>query len=198
MFAGYTQFTAPQTGGVVALDTVTGREQWRTAFPAATNLRVGVGSAGGVVVVNGVVIAAAGDGRIHGLRRVTGAHLWSIPPVGEGAPDVRALAVTGRTLFAGSLTGRVVAYDTSTRRERWRDGDPLDGSIAFEIASDRRNVYVPYLAGRLVALDAATGVERWRTRDDLKGFVWPPAPGAGRLVAAASVAGLFAFHLESR
>jgi outer membrane protein assembly factor BamB len=104
------------------------------------------------------------------------------------------LAVAGRLLIAGSLTGRVTAYDLATRQERWRRS-PMTASIVFGIASDERTIYVPYLSGPLVALGAEDGVERWRTSSDTVGFSWKPLIVAGRLLAASSGAGFFAFRL---
>jgi outer membrane protein assembly factor BamB len=108
-------------------------------------------------------------------------------------PDFRPLALAGPLLIAGSLTGEVAAYDLATRRERWRRV-PVTASIVFGIAADAHTVYVPYLAGPLIALDAGRGIERWRTDPDASGFSWKPLVVAGRLLAASSSAGFFAFR----
>ena len=104
------------------------------------------------------------------------------------------MALAGQWLIAGSLTGRVTAYDLATRQERWRRV-PITASIVFGIATDEHTVYVPYLSGPLVALGVEDGVERWRTGPDTSEFSWKPLITAGRLLAASSAAGFFAFRL---
>ena len=114
--------------------------------------------------------------------------------------EFRTLTLAGRRLVAGSLTGVVTAYDLATQQELWRSA-PMTASIVFGMASDGHTVYVPYLSGRLIALGAEDGSERWRTDSDTFGFSWKPLiiPGlagqAGRLLAASSGAGFFAFRL---
>lgn len=79
-FAGYTTFTAPNSGGVVAVEVSSGKELWRRPFPPPETAVVkSTGSAGGPVVVDGLVVAADGEGTIFGFDAVTGAIRWSIP-----------------------------------------------------------------------------------------------------------------------
>jgi len=201
VIAGYTTFAAPNVGGIVALNSATGQERWRAAFPRASGPSLGTSSAGGPVLLDEVVVAASGDGTIHAFDRTEGSIRWSIPRLsgplpGTGAApdrDFRPLTRTGRTLVAGSLTGDVVAYDLETRRERWRYSGVSHGSVALGIASDDEVVYVPYLSGRLVAINVSDGSERWRMGDGNSGFSWPPLPDGDRLFAAGSKAGFFAF-----
>jgi len=200
IFAGFTSFGARSSGGVAAVEAVSGRERWRWAFPDLDGISTGAGLSGGPLVAGDLVLAVNRDGTIHAIDRASGRSLWSLPPVITRAPlrggqtmhDFRALACSDEIVFAGSLTGTVVAYDLRTRRERWRQ-TPFDSSVAFGIASDRHSVYVPYLSGRMVALDAATGAERWRTPRGLTGLSWKPFVSGDRLYAAGS-SGLVAFH----
>jgi outer membrane protein assembly factor BamB len=201
VFAGYTTFGegAGDTGGVIALDRATGREVWRRAFRP----RSGGGSAafgGGLVAVGPLVVASSGGGRIHALDASTGAVRWSLPSVRRPGPaadrserDLRPLAAAGRMLYAGSLTGTVVAYDIGARQERWRYADHSRGSTGPRIAADGDTVYVPHLGGVLVALEAATGTERWHIGDDSSRFLWAPVLTPERMYLVASGGGLFAF-----
>jgi outer membrane protein assembly factor BamB len=186
--AGYTTFRAPTTGGVVALDVLTGEARWHVALPASSNPLVGVGAAGSPLRVDDLVVVSNRDGSIHGLRRADGAAVWRIEgldlplipnsPIPEPPgpkPDIRALARSGRRLFAGSLTGHVVAYDLDTRARRWRHLGAQNGSIGFQIAADDRTVYFPAFSGRLTAVRIADGTERWRYGDYLNRVLWPPA-----------------------
>jgi outer membrane protein assembly factor BamB len=197
LFAAYTSFTAPNTGGVVALDRATGGVRWRSAFPPAAEKRTATNAAGGPLAVDDVVIATRGDGVIHAFDRGDGTIRWVLAGVnvpGRTVDDYRPLARTGRTLVAGSLTGIVDAFDLRTREKKWRYSGELNGSIAFSIAADDRYVYVPYIGGRLVALDAADGTERWRTGNLKSGFVWPPASAGDRIYLAGSGAGFYALR----
>jgi outer membrane protein assembly factor BamB len=186
----FAAFTAPdelRTGGLVAVDLATGRERWRRRLAFA----------GGPLPAGTIVLAAGQDGSIHAFDRHSGASRWLIPSASStpwNGPDFRPLALSGRLLIAGSLTGGVTAYDLATRRERWRSA-PMAASIVFGIAADAHAVYVPYLAGRLIALEADRGDERWLTSPDAFGFSWKPLIAAGRLLAASSNAGFFAFRL---
>lgn len=195
--AVYMRFPTPGAGGIVVLDALTGQERWRAPFPAGT----GPASrpAGGPLFANDCVVAASGDGAIHGFDRTDGARQWTIPPLGDTgiggwdstAQDFRALARVGPLLVAGSLTGIMSAYRTATRAERWRRAS-VDASTAFGIAADAELVYVPHLSGDLVAIGAADGLERWRLGRG-PGFRWPPALDADRFYLSGSNSGFFAF-----
>jgi outer membrane protein assembly factor BamB len=185
--AGYTTFSAPPVGGVVVLDPVTGRERWRASFPRASDPLLGTGSNGGPILAGDLVIASSGDGTVYAFDRAKGSIAWTLPPISTLSPilqgpfplpdtpgaDYRPLARTWRTLFVGSLKGQVIAYDLTTRREKWRYEGVYNGSVSFGLASDDRSVYVPYASGRHVALDQFTGAERWRTTDARDAFNWP-------------------------
>jgi len=197
LVAAFATMTAPTSGGVVALDASTGAERWRTEFPALPN-GIGVGAAGKPLAVGDLIVVANRDGSIHALARDDGAPVFVIagldrrllpdspvPGLPGPRPDFRALASSGRSLFAGSLTGYVVAYDLDTRRERWRHLGGQNGSIGFHLAADAQAVYFPAFSGRLTAVSTANGVERWRIGDGLNTFLFPPALAGDRAYATA-------------
>ncbi|PYR60691.1 MAG: hypothetical protein DMF91_11655 [Acidobacteria bacterium] len=198
VFAAYTSFAAPNTGGVVAVDKATGGVRWRTAFPPASERPTATNAAGGPLLFDDVVIATRGDGIIHAFDRADGTIRWVLAGVNvpgrQTVDDFRPLARSGRTLIAGSLTGVVDAYDLSTHEKKWRYSGEMNGSIAFALAANERYVYVPYVGGRLVALNVADGTERWRTGNFRAGFVWPPEPAGDRIYLAGSGAGFFALR----
>jgi outer membrane protein assembly factor BamB len=205
--AGYSTFGRPVTGGLVVVDRVSGRERWRRGFPRGSP-DAATGFAGGPVVTGDLVIAASGDGRIHGFDRLTGLPRWVLPrvirPDGRTQDrDWRALAVSGSSLIAGSVTGVLTMFDMRVRREgsergvraareKWRYAHPEGGSIALRITADERSVYVPHLGGILVALDIRDGRKRWEIGGFNDGFNWAPAVVGGGAYAAASRTGLFA------
>jgi outer membrane protein assembly factor BamB len=196
--AAYMQFPSPGSGGLVAYDTATGRALWRAGFPEAT----GPASrpAGGPLIVDDWVVAASGDGAIHGFSRLDGSRPWTIPPLrdarselwGGSTQDFRALAYVRPSLIAGSLTGTIASYRAATGAEPWRRA-AVEASTAFGIGAADDLVYVPHLSGDLVALDARDGRERWRLGRQW-GFRWPPAIDDDRLYLAGSTAGFFAFQ----
>ncbi len=202
--ASYTTMAAPLQGGVVAADAATGRERWRTAFPRPSAPLVETGASGGPLFVDSWVVASSGDGSIHAFDRRTGLLQWTIPRLPDGLPgtgasperDFRPLARAGRLLVAGSLTGRVSAYDLVTREERWRFFPALHASVAMNIVSDGRYVYAPYFAGTFIVLDAETGEERWRVGDWKRGLSWPVAVVGERVFAAGAGVGFLAFMRE--
>jgi outer membrane protein assembly factor BamB len=187
---------------VVAVDASNGKELWRARFPETDSSRRPTIWAGGLVLLGDVVIASSGDGAIHGFRRATGELVWSIPTlegpftgiIRSSERDYRPLVAANGVLVAGSVTGYVVGYDLSSRKEVWRHAGGDDGSTAFQFSHDASTVYVPYASGMIVALDIATGCERWRVGDFTIGFIWPPAVEGSRFYAAASHTGLYAFR----
>ncbi len=179
VFAGFTLFDSPPSGGLLAVDAVNGQERWRATFDG-----VGVTWAGGPGVAGDVVVCAASTGRVLAFDRVSGASRWTLRQE-RGLPprDFRPLAVSGRNLAAGSLSGEVDVYDLTSRTVRWRHPGP-DGSVAFGIVQDGRAVYVPTMGGRLTALDVIDGHALWRTEPGQGRFTWPPAVAGDRVYAS--------------
>jgi outer membrane protein assembly factor BamB len=199
--AGYTTFTAPARGGIVALDISTGHERWRTAFPRPNNASLGSAWAGGPLTMRELIVAATSSGEVYGLDRNDGSIRWSLPAVGEPcvgsasppSQDFRPLSVTGRTLVAGSLTGCLEAFNLDTRSVLWRHPGIDDGSVAFSVVTDNETVYVPYVGGRLRAFRVSDGKLRWEIGNARRRFHWPPALVDGRMLVA-SAEGFFAFR----
>jgi outer membrane protein assembly factor BamB len=196
--AGFTVFGAPATGGVVAVDRLSGREIWRTSFPPSDRVRAS-GLAGGPVVLQQEIVAASADGSIFCFGLEDGRLRRSLSM--ENAldnqgprPEFRALASDGHSLLAGSLQGLVTAYRDGDRNALWRFRSPQDGSVAFNVSLNHGVAYVPFLSGRLVAIDLATGQQRWRLGSPDSPFPWPPATDGNRLFLS-SPAGFFAFQV---
>jgi outer membrane protein assembly factor BamB len=197
--AGFSEFTLPGVGGVVMMAADSGRVLWKRHFPLPEDPTLSTHLGGGPVFDGDVVIAASGDGVIHGFDVATGEITWSIPrvrPAGTSliSPDrdFRALTITNGTLVSGSATGIVIGYDVRTREEKWRFHDPTIWSTAFRISSADGVAYIPYLSGMVVALDVATGRELWRIGEWSTGFIWPPAFSDNRIVISGSGHGYIA------
>jgi outer membrane protein assembly factor BamB len=199
--AGYTTFSAPARGGIVALDVSTGHERWRAAFPRSDEPSLGSAWAGGPLSIQNFIVAASSRGEVYGLDRSDGSIRWSLPRVGEScvggssspSQDFRPLSVTGRTLVAGSLTGCLEAFNLDTRFVRWRHAGVDDGSVAFSIVTDNQTVYVPSVGGRLRAFNLSDGKLRWEIGNARRRFHWPPAMTDGFMLLA-SAEGFFAFR----
>lgn len=204
IFAGFTTNVAPATGGLVALDAGSGAIRWVAKLPEPSSPFSQSNWAGGLVLADDLVIASAGDGRIHAFDVVSGTLRWSLPKLGgdirsivpPSDRDHRVLAYARGILIAGSVTGYVVAFDIATQRERWRHAGGLDGSTAFLFSSDARSVFVPYVSGMVVALDLETGRERWRMGDYQVGFMWPPTVQGDQLFIGATRTGFHAFRIQ--
>jgi outer membrane protein assembly factor BamB len=201
--AGFTEFTAPNGGGVVVVAKDTGRVLWKQRFPSPADPSLGTNWAGGPILVDDEVIASSGDGNIHAFDAGSGALRWTIPKVSGPSPfpvaadrDFRALALAGALLVCGSLTGQIVAFDRVSREERWRFTGTGLGSTAFRIAAIDGVVYVPFANGRLVALGAADGRELWRLGDWTSGFLWPPAARGGAILLSGAGDGMSAVRAE--
>lgn len=202
---GYTTFTAPVVGGVVAVDADSGRERWRFRFPA-DDASPAPHFAGGPVLTDDLAIATGGDGRIWAFDLASGAVRWSIPRLAGPIDGIitttdreqRALAVIGDRLIVGSLTGYLTAYDLTTRREVWQRPQGWLGSLSWHpFAHADGVVYVPFVSGFLHAIDVATGAERWRTLDYRRGFLWPVAVAGDRVIVAAA-SGIWALAAPAR
>ncbi|MEO5820477.1 MAG: PQQ-binding-like beta-propeller repeat protein [Vicinamibacteraceae bacterium] len=173
--ATYRRHGLTPAGGLAAFDG-RGRRLWRRA------LRPGVGAAGPPVAVGSVLVLAGTDGTLTCWDARTGLARGTLSSPEPGGPDVRrppaapirAMAGVGNLLVAGSLTGRVVAYDVRTRREAWRFHHP-DGVATLRLHADATTVYAPFTDDTLIALDASTGRERWRLGGPDRRVEWPPA-----------------------
>lgn len=199
--AGYTEFVAPNLGGVVLLAADTGRVLWKRPFPVPRDRSLSVNWAGGPILVDDLVIVSAGDGIIHAYDIASGDERWSIPPVTvqpgnliDPARDFRGLAVSGRILVSGSLTGEIVGYDLDSREERWRYSAGRLGSVIFRIEAINDLVYVPFAGGTLIALQAHDGAELWRVGDWTASILWPPVLWQDLVIVSGAVDGLSAFH----
>jgi len=186
--ARLTTFGIPDTGAVLALAARTGEERWRFTLDPDH-----AAPAGGPLFVEDLVVISSREGEIVGLDRGTGSVRWSLPPLRPSQWDVRALANSGRRLFATSLSGVLVAYDLASRTELWRFSDPFAGSMRLTIKSDEAFVYVPYFSGRVSAVDVNSGRERWRAGSRSMWFGWAPTI-AGDNILLSGNEGIFAFR----
>ncbi|MBO0657327.1 PQQ-like beta-propeller repeat protein [Streptomyces triculaminicus] len=172
--------TTDQPGGLLAVDTATGRSRW--------DKQVGVEywDPSGVTVSDGTVYLVSSTGTAMAFRSEDGRRLWVTEPLGNGAPS--APVVLGSTVCirlhrntddeAPFAPGVLCGLDAGTGRVRWT----AESSSVFE--SLRRQQLLLARAGKLddvrtdpplSALDPRTGTVRWQI----------PAPGGEEHVAVA-------------
>jgi outer membrane protein assembly factor BamB len=185
---GETLYIGTLDGTVAALDTATGKVDWR--FDADRPVFCSP------AVADGVVYVAGYDLRFYALDAETGSVHWTAP-----LEDYvyTAPAVTDDTVYVGR--GGVVALDTATGRRRWsRTGEAAEGALAvtddcvittsgivegLSQGNGQRQwqfdppdpifgspvvaegtVYVAGSGGRIYGLDVGTGAELWRVDTD--------------------------------
>lgn len=155
-----------------------------------------VGSMG--IMPYGTSIIMSGDGgQIFSFDQPTGAVQWvaprlviaDVPSLSFG--DQRPVALSGRTVVAGSTSGYITAYDAGTGQQLWQVNPKLGSASRFPLASDERQVYVRFLGGQLAAFDVATGGEAWRMYRPT--FLNSPAVASNRLYVGGA-AGLYALR----
>lgn len=133
---------------VIGLDTESGERLWRT--PIADNAFTDP------VVVDGVVVFGADDGRIYAVEAASGDIRWRV----ETGYGVRGSPVRrGDTLFVGSRDDRLYALGTDGS-ERWtvKFGNDVDAGPAV----DSGRVYAGSADYTVAARAAATGDAVWR------------------------------------
>ena len=175
----FTTFGASPVGGLAVIDAHTGRKQWQRVVPGSE------GASGNPVMAGGVVFVASRDGVIHGFDVETGEPRGRLASARPGEQDYRPLAVGGRVLVAGSLSGELTGWDIQTRRLLWRHRPGLS-SVAFSLAVHHGLVLVPYLSNQLIALRLRDGRELWRLGTAAAQYRWVPHTDGSLLLATGS------------
>ena len=139
--------------GLVAYDMVAGTPAWRHRD---------MHQAAGLLVAEGVLIAAALDGTIRGFDPESGEERWAIQP------DPRSsFTATPTTLAPGRVAvaddrGRVTTLNPTTGRILWTT--ELEAPVQETPSAVDGLLVVPTTRGRLVALETETGSIRWTHR----------------------------------
>ncbi|ESR23612.1 Outer membrane protein YfgL, lipoprotein component of the protein assembly complex (forms a complex with YaeT, YfiO, and NlpB) [Lutibaculum baratangense AMV1] len=158
-----TAYVVTSDNVLVALNVADGSEKWRhrgigeatgvfgSASPAVSGGKVVVPySSGEIIVFN------ASDGTPAWLDALTGAsRLTSV----SGIDDVSRPVVFDGTVYAVSVSGRMIATSLSNGERRWAQS--VASSHTPAVAGN--SIFVATLEGAVVALDRATGKIRWRT-----------------------------------
>ena len=162
VYVAVTDLADGNTGGVVALDLITGAVRWRFATPIPVR--------GALAIAGTTVIAARIDGVVVGLDAVTGTPRWR-HALSAGI-DAQAGALFGSpTVEQGDVlvgTQRAVAsLSASTGGAAWTvdpipDGKDSQSLAAIAVDGDLAVGTFNRALGGLFAWDAETGHLRWR------------------------------------
>ena len=161
------------TGGVAALDAVTGAVRWQRELPpeGAGQPSGGMGSA---VFYGSLVIASSGDGRIYGLDRATGSIVWTTPRapwMGPIVGDIRHLVLCGDIVAASSTDQSITGLDAATGSLRWQV-NPERGSILDEMTVSDSTLYVAFLTFQVASVNCRRGRVNWLTSASVDGEFW--------------------------
>ena len=173
-------------GAVVALDTASGKELWRTSEEAISGNPVSTpviaGSSILVLEAGGVVSLDADDGRLAWRTDIVNP-LRSPPFLFQGTATPAPVSAVG-SVYAVDVTGRVYALDAETGAIRWdhalNDPSPVSPPL---VASDQ--ILVPTDSGAIDAIDRATGDLVWRLDASEAGFLRGLADAGEAIVAVA-------------
>lgn len=198
-------YVVANNGGAYALDARDGKIVWQHLGPVSASGMVG-GAA--PAVAGQTVYLPFRSGDVAALRRASGNEVWTARVAGRrlgeanaGVTDISGDPVLqGQTLFVGSRSGRIAAFDTATGEARWVATEgalgpvwPVGGSL-FAVSDQ----------GALVRLSAATGERIWSvplgryidTRERRRAEVvahYGPVLAGGRLRVASNDGGLRSF-----
>ncbi len=146
-----------QRGGLLAVDTRTGKVKWTSRPTGHGNPWVATAPA-----ISGDIVITIMNNTLVGLSLATGKELWRGPATKQSA----TVAVGSGLVYALGDDGNFYGLEAATGRERWKKrfrsagschALPVvrDGTVYVSVASVEGSEY-------LFALDANTGQERWR------------------------------------
>jgi outer membrane protein assembly factor BamB len=147
---------------VYALELASGRQRWRTVLDPGTDLQWAAPVVAGRQVLVADTLSHSGSAptsHLHALDADTGRRRWKAD---LHAPEQGFFAeppvVAGDRAYLATASRMLVAVDTRSGREVWRDeeGFPL-------VTGVRAGLVIALIGDRLVGFDSATGARRWQT-----------------------------------
>lgn len=105
-----------------------------------------------------VFAGSLSDGCLYAIDLAGGRTKWKYE---AGAPFVEAATVSGGTVFAADVSGRIHAVDAAGGARRWVFEDPHGGSFMSCPAAAGDRLLAGSRSGHLFALDARTGRLLW-------------------------------------
>lgn len=118
--------------------------------------------------------------------------LWSAD-IGTAEHFNLVPAFAGDSIYSAARDGRIVRFDASNGKERWRAY--ADIRLSGGVGADTRTAVVASEAGEVAAFDAENGKLRWRARVSSE-VLSPPAVGSGVVLVRSIDNRIFAFDAE--
>ena len=118
--------------------------------------------------------------------------LWSAD-IGTAEYFTLAPILAGDSIYAAARDGRVVRFDASNGKERWRAY--ADIRVSGGVGADTGTVVVASEAGEVAAFDAENGKVRWRARVSSE-VLSAPAVGSGLVLVRSIDNRIFAFGAQ--
>jgi outer membrane protein assembly factor BamB len=186
---------------MLALDAATGRQLWRTAYPAPFEMNSaskphGQGPKSTPVFSNGRLYSIGMTGTVTAWDAMSGRQLWQKPgsmPVPMYTTHSFSPIVEGNVVIfhvGGHDKGALTAFDVNTGQERWRwagDGPGYGSPIVGEFGGTRQ--LVTLTQGKLVGVDPRTGTALWErpfTSSNFTSSITPVRVGGSVLVWTSS------------
>jgi outer membrane protein assembly factor BamB len=197
---------------VVALDAQSGTTRWRSDTGIVNRDHVFGAMTAGTAVRLAREIVIAADWDVIGFDKRTGSRRWVYEAPGGDGPGLYMGAAVADTVYAGSVTGRVYAIDSTTGRLRWStriiEGGPgqttvFEPIVSGDLVAAGYSLYRIPTVGGLAVLDAATGRVRWRAEFPARPFPVPTNRTGGPLlvddllVASAGDGNIYGFDLAT-
>lgn len=203
---GSAVYVSARDGSAWAVDAADGKVIWQVV--GTPGKAAYVGTAAPTIGDRAVIFPSSGGDLMAVLKIGGGTRIWQASLAGKRlgrayalTPDVTGDAViAGKTLYAGSGSGRTVAMSASSGERIWSAGEGALGPVAVAGGS----IFLVNDEARLVRLDAATGAPIWSvempyfTNDKIKrrkGIYahYGPVMAGGRIIVVSSDGLLRAF-----
>jgi len=203
---GQAVYVSGRDGSAWAVDAADGKVIWQVVGTPGSAAYVG--TAAPTVGDRAVIFPSSGGDLMAVLKIGGGTKIWQASLAGKRlgrayalTPDVTGDAViAGKTLFAGSGSGRTVAMSASSGERIWSAGEGALGPVAVAGGS----IFLVNDEAKLVRLDAATGTPIWSvempyyTKDKIKRRKaiyahYGPVMAGGRIIVVSSDGILRAF-----
>lgn len=203
---GQAVYVSGRDGSAWAVDAADGKVIWQVV--GTPGQAAYVGTAAPTVGDRAVIFPSSGGDLMAVLKIGGGTKIWQASLAGKRLGRAYALTsdvtgdavIAGKTLFAGSGSGRTVAMSASSGERIWSAGEGALGPVAVAGGS----IFLVNDEAKLVRLDAATGEAIWSvempyfTNDKIKrrkGIFahYGPVMAGGRIVVVSSDGILRAF-----
>lgn len=160
---GQAVYVSGRDGSAWAIDAASGKVIWQV--PGTPGKTAYVGSAAPTIGDRAVIFPSAGGDLMSVLKIGGGTRVWQSSLAGKRLGRAYALTydvtgdavIAGKTLFAGSGSGRTVAMSASSGEKIWSAGEGALGPVAVAGGS----LFLVNDEAKLVRLDAETGETIW-------------------------------------